>query len=32
MSKQLFSEEFDSIFNGISGSRKDRPEIVALDD
>ena len=32
MRKWLFSEEFDSIFNGITGSWKDRPKIVALDD
>jgi hypothetical protein len=31
VSKQLFPEEFDSIFNGITGSRKGEPEIVAFD-
>jgi hypothetical protein len=30
--RELFSEEFDSIFNGITGSRKDGPEIVGLVD
>lgn len=32
MSKQLFPEEFDSIFYGITCSRIGGPEIVAFDD